>query len=66
MMDEVAAQHAFRSALIIEGASSLAAIEEEVRAFARPLGCDRFVLFPASATQGEVVERICWVEAERS
>ncbi len=64
MMDEVAAQHAFRSALVIEGAESLAAIEDEVRAFAGPLGCDRFVLFSASATQDEVVERIYWVEGD--
>lgn len=64
MIDEVAAQQAFRSALVIEGAESLAAIEDEVRAFARPLGYDRFVLFSASATQDEVVERIYWVEGD--
>lgn len=64
MIDEVAAQQAFQSALVIEGAESLAAIEAEVRAFARPLGYDRFVLFSASAIKDEVVERIYWVEGD--
>lgn len=64
MTEAVAAQQAFRSALVIEGAGSLAAIEAEVRAFAKPLGYDRFVLFSASATQDEVVERIYWVEGD--
>lgn len=53
---------AFRSALAIEGAASLAAIEDEVRAFAAPLGYDRFVLFSASAARDDAVERIHWVE----
>ncbi len=57
-----AAESAFRSALVIEGAGTPAAIEDEVRAFAQPLGYDRFVLFSASASQDEVVERIYWVE----
>jgi len=64
MIDEVAAQQAFQSALVIEGAESLAAIEAEFRAFARPLGYDRFVLFSASAIKDEVVERIYWVEGD--
>jgi hypothetical protein len=64
MTESVAVQQAFRSALMIEGAESLVAIEIEVRAFARPLGYDRFVLFSASATQDEVVERIYWVEGD--
>lgn len=64
MIDEVAAQQAFQSVLVIEGAESLAAIEAEVRAFARPLGYDRFVLFSASAIKDEVVERIYWVEGD--
>jgi len=64
MTESVTVQQAFRSALMIEGAESLAAIEIEVRAFARPLGYDRFVLFSASATQDEVVERIYWVEGD--
>jgi LuxR family transcriptional regulator (chaperone HchA-associated) len=64
MTEPVSAQQAFRSTLVIEGAESLAAIEAEVRAFARPLGYDRFVLFSASAMQGEAVERIYWVEGD--
>lgn len=64
MTEPVAAQQAFRSALVIEGAESLAAIEDEVRTFARPLGYDRFVLFSASATQDDVVKRIYWVEGD--
>lgn len=64
MTNAAAAEQAFRSALVIEGAESLAAIEDEVRAFAKPLGYDRFVLFSASATQDEVVKRIYWVEGD--
>ena len=64
MTEPVSAQQAFRSALAIEVADSLAAIKDEVRAFAGPLGYDRFVLFSASATQDEVVERIYWVEGD--
>lgn len=64
MTDAIVAQQAFRSALIIEGAQTLAAIEDEVRAFATPLGYDRFVLFSTSVTQDEVVERIYWVEGD--
>ena len=64
MTDAASAEQAFRSALVIEGAESLAAIEAEVRAFAEPLGYDRFVLFSASATHDKVVERIYWVEGD--
>lgn len=64
MTDAASAEQAFRSALMIEGAESLAAIEAEVRAFAEPLGYDRFVLFSASATHDKVVERIYWVEGD--
>jgi LuxR family quorum sensing-dependent transcriptional regulator len=58
------AEAAFRTALAIEGSAALPAIEEAVRAFARPLGYDRFVLFSASAAQDDEVERIYWVEGE--
>jgi LuxR family transcriptional regulator (chaperone HchA-associated) len=64
MTGSLAAEQVFRSALVIEGAESVAAIEAEVRAVAAPLGYDRFVLFSASATQDEVVERIYWVEGD--
>jgi len=64
MTHAVAAETVFRSALAIEGAETLAAIEDVVRAFGAPLGYDRFVLFSASAAQDEVVERIYWVEGD--
>lgn len=38
MIEPVAAEQAFRSAPAIEGAETLAAIVNEVRDFARPLG----------------------------
>ncbi|MGE7473322.1 PA1136 family autoinducer-binding transcriptional regulator [Bosea sp. NPDC003192] len=58
------AETAFRAALAIEGSVALPAIQDAVRAFARPLGYDRFVLFSASAVQDEQVERIYWVEGD--
>ena len=58
------AQAAFRGALAIEGARSLAAIKDAVRAFSAPLGYDRFVLFSASTARDETVERIYWVEGD--
>lgn len=58
------AEQALRSALAIEGAETLAAIKTEIRAFAGPLGYDRFLLFSASAARDEVVERIYWVEGD--
>lgn len=56
------ADAAFHTALAIEGSVGLPAIRAAVRAFARPLGYDRFVLFSASAAQDDEVERIYWVE----
>lgn len=56
------AQAAFQTALAIEGARSLAAIQDAVRAFGGRLGYDRFVLFSASPAQDGVIERIYWVE----
>lgn len=64
MTGSPAAEQVLQSALAIEGAETLAAIEAEVRAIASPLGYDRFVLFSASATGDEVVERIYWVEGD--
>ncbi|KZE31240.1 autoinducer binding domain-containing protein [Chelatococcus daeguensis] len=63
-MSVVAAETALRSVLAIEGAEELAAIENEVRAYAAPLGYDRFVLFSASAAQDEVLQSIYWVEGD--
>lgn len=56
------ADAAFRAVLAIEESLALPAIQEAVRAFAQPLGYDRFVLFSASAAQDDEVERIYWVE----
>jgi hypothetical protein len=63
-MSAVAAETALRSVLVIEGAEELAAIENEVRAFAAPLGYDRFVLFSVSAAQDAVLQSIYRVEDE--
>ncbi|MGE4439166.1 PA1136 family autoinducer-binding transcriptional regulator [Achromobacter sp.] len=62
MKDAVTSETVFRSALSIEGARTLSAIESEVRAFSAPLGYDRFLLYSTSATRDEAVERIYWVE----
>ncbi|MFM0500250.1 PA1136 family autoinducer-binding transcriptional regulator [Paraburkholderia caffeinilytica] len=64
MSNSVAVEAAFRSAIVIEGARTVAAIEKEVRAFSAPLGYDRFVLFSASAARDEVVESIYWLEGD--
>ena len=58
------AQAAFHSALSIEGARSLVAIKDAVRAFSTPLGYDRVVLFSASTARDDAVERIYWVEGD--
>lgn len=63
-MSASAADPAFRCAVAIEGARNLAAIEDAVRAFAGPLGYDRFLLYSASAAQEDIVERIYWVEGD--
>jgi hypothetical protein len=63
-MSAVAAETALRSVLVIEGSEELAAIENEVRAFAAPLGYDRFVLFSVSAAQDAVLQSIYRVEDE--
>ncbi|WP_234187909.1 PA1136 family autoinducer-binding transcriptional regulator [Shinella sp. NM-101] len=64
MTDARTAEAAFRSALLIKGAESLAVIEDALRVFCGSLGYDRFVLFSASAAKDEVVERIYWVEGD--
>jgi len=64
MANAVAAEAAFRSALAIESARTLASVKSEVRAYSTSLGYDRFVLFSASAARDEVVERIYWVEGD--
>ncbi|MCX7070221.1 MAG: LuxR C-terminal-related transcriptional regulator [Gammaproteobacteria bacterium] len=64
MATAVAFEAVFRSARVIEGARTLSAIENEIRAFSAPLGYDRFVLFSASAARDDAVERIYWVEGD--
>lgn len=51
-------------AAALEGAESLPVFQEAVRSFAASFGYDRFVLFSASPTRDEVVERIYWVEGD--
>lgn len=55
---------AFRAALALEGSNSLPAIQDRVRAFAAPLGYDRFVLFSATAEREGLVESIYWREGD--
>ena len=62
MLEKAMREAAFRSALAIEGANTLSAIKNEIRAFSTPLGYDRFVLFSASAGRDDTVESIYWVE----
>lgn len=63
-MTSALAQAALDSALAIEGARSLVAIQSAVRAFCAPLGYDRFVLFSASSARDDAVECIYWVEGD--
>ena len=63
-MSTAIAQAAFHGALTIEGARSLAAIQDTVRAVGAPLGYDRFVLFSASSARDDAVERIYWIEGD--
>lgn len=58
------AQAAFQGVLAIEGARSLAAIQDTVRAVSAPLGYDRFVLFSATSAREDAVERIYWIEGD--
>lgn len=55
---------AFRTALEIEGSQTLTAIQDRMRAFARPSGYDRFALFSASSARSDVLERIYWIEGD--
>ncbi|ACB96114.1 PA1136 family autoinducer-binding transcriptional regulator [Beijerinckia indica] len=63
-MSSAPVEAAFNTALAIEGGDSLSVIQDRIRAFAGPLGYDRFVLFTASAAREDVVERIYWVEGD--
>lgn len=63
-MSTAIAQAAFHRALAIEGARSIAAIQDTVRAISAPLGYDRFVLFSASSARDDAVEHIYWIEGD--
>ena len=48
----------------IERSQTLAALAQAVRAFALPLGYDRFVLYSATPTRAELIEDLYWVEGD--
>ncbi|MED5431969.1 MAG: PA1136 family autoinducer-binding transcriptional regulator [Pseudomonadota bacterium] len=60
----MATDDALRVALALERSESLQRIQEAVRTFAGELGYDRFVLFSASSSLDELVDRIYWVEGD--
>lgn len=53
-----------RAVTAIERSDSLAALADAVRAFAAPLGYDRFVLYSASASGEELIDCLYWVEGD--
>src|SRR5690606_25037860 len=55
---------AIRAALSIENCQSLTSIQDAVRAFAKPYGYDRYVLYSASSMIDDIVEHIYWVEGD--
>ena len=55
---------AVRVALLLERSESLTSIQDAVRRYASGFGYDRFVLFSASASLDELVDRIYWVEGD--
>lgn len=64
MAGALAPEAVFRSALAIEGARTFSVIENEVRAFAAPLGYDRFLLFSVSAARDDETDGVYWVEGD--
>lgn len=58
------AEEAIGVAIRIDGCQTLAAIKDAVRAFTKPYGYDRYVLYSASSTTDDIVERIYWVEGD--
>ncbi|WQO70635.1 LuxR C-terminal-related transcriptional regulator (plasmid) [Sinorhizobium medicae] len=54
----------FDTVIAIENSDDLPSIQQAVRAVSLPLGYDRFVLFSASPTRDELVEKIYWVEGD--
>lgn len=53
-----------RCVAAIERSDTLAALARAVRAFALPLGYDRFVLYSATPTRAELIEDLYWVEGD--
>ena len=53
-----------RCVAAIERSDTLAALARAVRAFALPLGYDRFVLYSATPTRAELIEDLFWVEGD--
>ncbi len=58
------AQAALRTALMIEAGDGLPVIQNAVRTLAGPLGYDRFLLFSASTSHEDRIERVYWVEGD--
>lgn len=56
--------HHLRTILEIEKSDGLPPIKEAVRAVAQPLGYDRFVMFSASPSRDELVDKIYWMEGD--
>ena len=50
--------------MTIEVSPTLAVMADAVRAFASPLGYDRFVLYSATASKDEVIDHLYWVEGD--
>lgn len=53
-----------RCVAAIERSDTLEALARAVRAFALPLGYDRFVLYSATPTRAELIEELFWVEGD--
>ncbi|GAN69330.1 PA1136 family autoinducer-binding transcriptional regulator [Acetobacter orleanensis] len=58
------AETAFGTATLIVRSETKEAVEDGIRSFGQRLGYDRFVLFAASSTREEIVDRIYWVEGD--
>lgn len=60
------AEAAFTTATIIVQAETQKTVEDAIRSFGQNLGYDRFVLFAASSTREDIVDRIYWIEGDWS
>ncbi|MFD2756425.1 PA1136 family autoinducer-binding transcriptional regulator [Comamonas terrae] len=57
-------QELVRTVAAIEGSTNLRALARAVRAFAAPLGFDRFVLYSSQPSRQEVIEHVHWAEGD--